>query len=968
MPSGVLDPADSPTGDSLMTSPLPTFRRLLPLGLVCLVAAGLVVSWSWAQQIVPPPAPPAEAEKATPPEAGPEKEKPEFPPFEEVTKDAKQIRPDETTFLTLYYNEKKDELWAQIPKALLGQHFLFAASLSGGPEATGMQAGHSLVYFQQMDKQLVLMEVDPRYVGREDKVLSDLIKRTFRDTILKAVPIHTMKGADPVIDLADLFKQDLGGLGAWLGGAINPSLSRWVEHKAFPENVELAVDLAVMEQGPYAVGGRPVTMHYSLSHLPKTDYQPRHADTRIGYFLTARMDWTKGYDAYTLFDRYVHRWNLTKQDPDLKLSPPKKQIVWYIEKTVPIRLRHYIKEGILEWNKAFEKCGIVDAMTVRQQRDDDETANYDPEDVRYNFIRWMVTGGGYAAGPSRANPMTGEIFDADVVFDDSLIRAELVTYGTFTGGGGTPPTDGYQPVIEDFLNSHPQWQYYDFRQYLLPDVVFGADRERREPPTPLPFLQHQDFPPCEICNGMRHQLSLAGAVMQAKGITEIPEEFLGQVVRYITTHEVGHCLGLMHNFKASSWRPLNEILEMSATGEPTIGSVMEYSPPVFLLRDEKQTLYTTGGLGPYDYWAIEYGYRPVEAPYTSEDELLKSITDRVAEPGHAFGNDLDAIGFISPDPLTNRWDLGADPIEYAKHEMKLAADLLKDLPNWAVKDGEDYYRMRRLFARLVYEYGRVGIFAARFAGGQYLHRDHKGDPDARAPFVNVPVEKQREGLQFVCNTIFAEHFYDFDPQMLNSLAPGRWLHWGTDAFDLFTEVPVHEIIARNQYYSLLTLMNPFTVGRIFDNELKVPAGEDRYTLAEHLGTLSDSIWSELDRTTDKKWTSREPFVSSIRRDLQRMHLQMLLNLVLGEPGLSAPAEATGVARYCLTNLDGKIQKRLTGGSLDQASQAHLSDVHEQITKALEAIYTRGGVMPRGRIMMMGQPAPPIEKIQVVPEH
>lgn len=946
----------------------PRTRSLISLGLVSVLVAGIAVLVASAEP-PPPPAPAAAAAQPTKPaeEKDKQKEPPEFPPFEEVTKDTKQIRPDEKTFLTLYYNEKKDQLFAQVPKGLLGEQIMFAVSLSGGPRGTGLQSGHSLIYLQQMDKQLVVMAVDPRYAGKEDQVLAELIKRSYRDRILKAVPICTMKDADPVIDLADLFKQDWGGLGRWLGGIINPSLSQWIKRKAFPDNVELAVDLAVMAKEPAAGGGRPVQVHYSLSRLPKTDYKPRRADTRVGYFMTARKDWSKGYDAETLFDRYVHRWNLQKQDPALKLSPPKKQIVWYIEKTVPIRLRHHIKEGILEWNKAFEKCGIVDAMAVRQQRDDDETAHYDPEDVRYNFVRWMVTGQGFAAGPSRAHPLTGQIFDADIVFDDALIRSQLFQFASYTGRGGTPPDEGYRPFIQDFLSSYPQWQYHDFRQNLLPNVVFGpAD----EPPQAGEFWSLPESPAhpyCQICQGMMHQLGLAEAVLQAKGITGIPEEFLGQVVQYIITHEVGHCLGLMHNFKASTWKPLEEILELSEKGLPTTGSVMEYNPPLFLLRDQEQSVYTTGGLGPYDYWAIEYGYRPVEAPNGSEEELIKSITDRVAEPGHAFASDLDAIGFLSPDPLANRWDVGQDPIAYARHQMRLVEDLLKDLPEWAVKDGEDYHRMRKMFRRLVYEYGRVGVFATRFVGGQYVHRDAKGDPDGRMPFVMVPAEKQRQGLQFVCDTVFSEDFYRFDPQLLNALAPGRWWHWGSDAFDLFAEVPVHDLIARGQYISLLTLMNPFTLGRIYDNELKVADGEDRYTLAEHLISLTESIWSELEGKSDKEWSSGDPFISSIRRNLQRMHLRMLLNLVLSEPGRTAPADAAGVARHCLVGLDQKIQRHLATNKLDMASQAHIADVHRQIEKALEAIYTLGGSGARGRaVLLIGQPAP-ADKIPVLPE-
>jgi hypothetical protein len=303
--------------------------------------------------------------------------------------------------------------------------------------------------------------------------------------------------------------------------------------------------------------------------------------------------------------------------------------------------------------------------------------------------------------------------------------------------------------------------------------------------------------------------------------------------------------------------------------------------------------------------------------------------------------------------------------------MKLVKDLLADMPDWAVKEGEDYHRMRRVFAQLVFEYVRVGQFAARLPGGVNVYRDAKGDPEGRPPFVVTPAERQREGLEFVCRNIFADDFFRFDPEVLNSLAPGRWVHWGSDAFDLFVDVPVHDIIASGQYRSLITLMNPFSLGRIYDNELKVD-GEDRYTLAEHLTTLTDSIWLELDRDTGRRYTDAKPMISSVRRNLQRMQLRMLLNLVLAEPGLASPADAASVARYCLSGLEGRIENQLESGGpqrVDLATRVHLTDVRQQIRKALEAEYAIGGTGSRGRgIIIIGQPAEQTEKISILPEH
>src|SRR6185295_1829971 len=129
------------------------------------------------------------------------------------------------------------------------------------------------------------------------------------------------------------------------------------------------------------------------------------------------------------FVRYINRWNVQKADASAKLSPPKEPIVFYMEKTIPINLRPYVRSGIEEWNKAFEKLGFSNAVEVLQQRDDDD---WDPEDVRYNTFRWITAGAGFAMGPSRVNPNTGQILDADVIFDADFLQFWKQEYENFT--------------------------------------------------------------------------------------------------------------------------------------------------------------------------------------------------------------------------------------------------------------------------------------------------------------------------------------------------------------------------------------------------------------------------------------------------------------------------------------------------------------------------------------------------------
>jgi hypothetical protein len=902
-------------------------RRLASLALL---AAG----WTAAVEASPPPGPPGGGRPGADPAS-----RPEFPPFDEVMKDYSEVPTAEAPFFPLWFNKKTDSLRAQLPASLIGQRFLIASSIAGGPVATGFQLDHFLAYFDRMDKQLVLMRVDPRYVEGGSEPVADVIRRSYGgDEIVRVVPIVTMRGSDPVIDLDGLFKTDFSEFGRWVGLAVNPALGKWSKFKAFPQNVELTVDLALMQGG----SGRRNLFHYSLSKIPESAaaYRPRVADDRIGYFLTVRKDWSKNYKADSLFNRYICRWHLEKRDSTAELSAPKDPIVWYIEKTVPLKYRRWVKEGILEWNKAFQRCGFLDAIEVKQQEDyDRSTRDLDPEDVRYNFFRWIVTGRPFAMGPSRDHPLTGQIFDADIVFDDAMVRKYVGDYDKLTGGGSA--WQPYDPFVADFLRSHPQWVYRSPVERLLPNV-----RLREEPETVfreklLGHMFRRGRPVCECAAGMAQQMDFAGVALEAKGLGRDNEEFIGQIIKEIVMHEVGHCLGLRHNFKASTWLPMKEVAEHQAAGEANVGSVMDYNPAIVAPRGEKQGSFTTRSIGPYDYWAIEYGYRPTGAPYKSEEEMLAKVASRVSEAGLDYATDEDTMSFLSPDPLSNRYDMGRDVMAYARSQIRLVDSLLKDMETWAVKDGQSYTRLRKSFLRVAGQRSRVCDYVGRFVGGQIINRDHKADPGSRPSIQVVDAERQRESLQFVCEHVFAEEAYQVPPDLLARLAPGRYTHWDSDEFDFQVEFNVHDFVASSQYPCLLTLMNPFTISRIHDNQVKFPEDGPVFTLAEHLGTLTDAIWSELD-DEGRRGTARKPYINGFRRNLQRIHLDMLMNLVLTEPDGSVPADANAIARFCVSRLSAKIGKSIESGELDVTSLAHLTDVKNRIDKALDAEYCIGG--------------------------
>ncbi|MEE8147967.1 MAG: zinc-dependent metalloprotease, partial [Longimicrobiales bacterium] len=513
-----------------------------------------------------------------------------------------------------------EKLLCQIPVGFLGQKFMLSTSFSGGGFFTGFPLDERVVKWDLLDKQLLLIEPETRFVRNKSATVEDVVRRTYPDRIRTAVPLVTKApNGDPVIDLGRMLKSDFADI-AWMSffgggmptGGINPALSKWTTKKAFELNVEIGVQLAVSRMRPPGSYDKK-TVHFSFWKLPKTDYKPRIADDRVGYFLTANRDWGKPTDSRDLFNRYIDRWHLVKRDPSLALCEPRQPIIFYIEKTVPVRFRRAVRDGILDWNKAFEEIGFSNAVVVRQQTDDNEWKDLDPEDMRYSFFRWIVTGAGFAMGPHRGNPFTGQIYDADIIFDDSMVR-----YFEQSAERYLPSTamalKTQDPAIEAFLKANPQWRRPE-RPWER--FVFDETEEKQVRDAMRQRWYGQGRHLCEYSEGMKHQMMVSSAFLAGQP-GEVKEQFLYDVIKEVVMHEVGHTLGLRHNFKASSIWSVEEIIERRKAGEPTTGSVMDYNPVLFFADGSTEGNFLTPTIGPYDHWAIEYGYRPFDGKYKAK--------------------------------------------------------------------------------------------------------------------------------------------------------------------------------------------------------------------------------------------------------------------------------------------------------------------------------------------------------------
>jgi hypothetical protein len=914
----------------------------------------------------------------------PAKPKPEFPPLAEVLKDYEKVvstADGAKSLYTIWTRAKDGQMLAALPAGYERMKFFIALTVASGEDFAGLQAGDMYVYWRRYDKRLALIEPNIRIKSTGDAESKSSVDRLFTDRVILDVPIVTMSGSSPVIDMDALL---LGQADKFFGSRVrisNTSLRKINKAKAFPQNVELAFEVPTSS-------GRLQTLHYSISEIPaSTGYKPRKADERVGYFTTTYRDYGHLQEPETII-RYVNRWRLEKADPSLQMSPPKNPIVFYIEHTTPVRYRRWIREGLLYWNKAFEKVGISNAVEVYYQ-DARSGAHMekDPEDVRYNFIRWLSNNQGTAIGPSRVHPETGQILDADVILTDGWIRHYWTTYHEVMP---EIAMEGLNPETLAWLADNPNW---DPRILLAPPGERGRLKEELAENRHLPYGGHplttadpdligddeydglagrtcQVNGMCTLSQGMAFDVATfrmqqamaaeeANEPKQDKDedkedkdkkdeekekpekdkekkeplIDGIPESFIGPLMAELACHEVGHTLGLRHNFKSSSVYTMAEInSEKLKTKVPHAGSVMDYLPVNMNLKDgEVQGDYTMIGVGPYDIWAIEYGY-------TQDEKALKGILGRVAEPELTYATDEDTYG---PDPLARRYDFSKNPIDYARNQIRIAAYNRERIIDKLVKDGDSWAKTRKAYEMTLSMQLRAVSIMSNWLGGAFVYRDKKGDKNGRLPIEVVPVEKQREALNFVIESTFRDEAFALTEDLLRRMTVDKW--WD-DFSTVLTEStwPIHDRIMGVQSVTLARLLYPTTLRRIYDNEFLVSADKDALTLPELLESVSKSIWTELDSEPAEKHTARKPLVSSLRRNLQRTHLELLIDLSKTDFGsMAANKPISNLVLEELRRLkDAKIDPFVESQDqkLDPYTRAHLKDASLQVKKALDATY------------------------------
>ncbi len=464
-------------------------------------------------------------------------------PFAELIKDRVAI----DGLFTFYLDTNSNAVYMSIKPDQFGKVYLCGTTISKSDGAffdNGSMSDTYPFYFKRVGKKVMLMEKNLRLRADTSSTLHKAVESGISDALLASFKVESKPDSAGAIlvDPTSFFVRDAENISYFLGQMGQTALSFDKDNsyyetiKSFPMNAELDVRLHYRTNKPQSgvslQNGMSMyhTYHYSLSAFPESDFVPRIADDRVGHFLSIYQDYSN-LDTESPYVRYVNRWNLKKKDPSAAVSEPVEPIVYWIENTVPHEYRDAVKKGIEFWQPAFEKAGFKNAIIAKQMED---TASWDPADVRYSTVRWIIIPGGtYAVGPSRANPMTGQIYDADIRVGADFIRAMYNTMEKWIA-----------PVAFDGSVAQEN-----------PELQAALDKMRSENPH---FCDYESQSATEAAFGLNYVLTNVDDFADKDAVTK---EYVNAYITELVAHEVGHTLGLRHNFKASTIYSYDQIAD-----------------------------------------------------------------------------------------------------------------------------------------------------------------------------------------------------------------------------------------------------------------------------------------------------------------------------------------------------------------------------------------------------------------------
>ncbi len=655
-------------------------------------------------------------------------------------------------------------------------------------------------------------------------------------------------------------------------GMLNTSKSKYAQLRSFQDNTDVVVDLSYDNPNVMANGGADIAdpryvrvrMQHSFIAMPKNNFVPRKDDPRIGYFMEEVNDQTS--ISPTPYKDMIHRWHLVKKDPTAAISDPVEPLVYWIENTTPLEYRQAIFDAGTRWNEAFEKAGFSNAVQMKIMPDN---ATWDPADIHYNVIRWVASSQpSYGAiGPSFVNPRTGQILGTDITVE-------------WYSGSATPIND----------------ELFNGASYNSQDIQ-------------IPHFNTKDY--CNLANELKAQYTAGLTTLELNGAsdTEI-KEMHKQFLNYLIMHEMGHTLGLNHNMKSSQMLSPAEVNNTAITHKiGLMGSVMDYPAINIALDKSKQGDYYTTKAGPYDLWAIEYGYTPFKPE--EEEAGLAKIAARSTDPKLAFGNDGDDMRAPGSgiDPRVNVNDFTNDAVGYAEERFKIVNNLMGKLVSKYSKPGKSYAELRARYGSLLSQRRNMIAAASRYIGGIYVDRAFPEQKSATKPYTPVPLAIQKKAMTTLGKYVFAPNAYDMPADFY------AYLQYQRRGFNGGNEDPkIHDRILNIQKGVLSHLLSANVTKRMTDIQLI----GSTYTLNDMMRELTEGIF-------------RADLAGNVNSYRQNLQLEYVNNLVAAMKSDAYSYQAQSNAMAQLKAI--KTMMATAAGNAD--TKAHRDHIVMEINHAFE---------------------------------
>jgi len=752
--------------------------------------------------------------------------KKEIKSLDEFTKKTKDCNIYDGLF-TIYQSKKDGKSYIEIDSSHLNQEFIYFSYIENGVTdagaVKGSYRGSKIIKINKFYNKIDFTIKNTTYYFDDESPLKNAENTNINtpliisETIIATSSDKTkfLLNADNIF-LNESFQQvKYSYPGSYRGfklGNLSKNKTRYNKIRNYPENTDIVVNYFYESKYPSSRGGGAITdsrnvsvlVQHSLVKMPDENFKPRKDDSRVGFFTTKSNNMTS-IDQVNYRD-FINKWRLVKKDTSKLLSEPVKPIVWWIENTTPLEFRDIIKEGVERWNLAFEKAGFLNAVQVKVQPD---TADWDAGDIRYNVLRWTSSPnppwGGY--GPSFVNPRTGEILGADIMLE---------------------------------------WSYTTNR--IVADELFNESNHSHD----------------HLCSAAKvQQIESSFGINYIKNMNlsdELEKELVKQSIYRLVLHEVGHTLGLNHNFKGSTLLSNKELNNKELVSKRGVtSSVMDY-PAINITKDPKnQGLYFDVKPGVYDTWAIEFGYTDYNIDQ-DEEKLLSNILSRSTEKDLAFAN--DALDMRSPgkgtDPNAMIYDLSNTQIEHSQERIEMIFDILKGLKTKYTSDNDTYEELYRSYRNLVYNYYQSLNTVSRQIGGVKVDLSHINQNSENKPFECVDKKTQKDALNLISKYGFSNKIL-LQPDLIPYLQTQR------RGFKVSTDPTIHQRILSYQNRLLDHLLHPnvllrFSNSSLYGNEYKLP-----YYMID----LRNSIF-ESDFNSN---------ISTIRQNLQITYVNRLLKVL-----------------------------------------------------------------------------------------